>query len=89
MLEDKPEDTVFVVWSYGPRACPGKKFSQVEFVATIAFLLKRFCVEPAVRGSEKEREANERLKGVVEDSYFFMAPKMARPKDAGVVLVER
>jgi cytochrome P450 len=88
-LKDAPENTIYVAWSAGPRGCPGKKFSQVEFVAVIAYLLHNFHVEPVVRGNESRMEAAARLKGVVDDSYFFLAPKMARGGDAGIRLVKR
>jgi hypothetical protein len=89
MLKDTPQNTIFVAWSYGPRVCPGKKFSQVEFVAVIACLLQGVRVEPLTQGNESEVEAAARLKRVVEDSYFFLAPKMARGGDAGIRLVKR
>lgn len=31
----------FVAWNRGPRTCPGRKFSQVEFVAVLCVLLAR------------------------------------------------
>ncbi|KAK8139321.1 hypothetical protein PG984_002701 [Apiospora sp. TS-2023a] len=35
-----PRRGTFIGWSEGERSCPGKKFSQVEFVATIARLFR-------------------------------------------------
>lgn len=35
----QPVPGSFVPWAHGPRICPGKKFSQVEFVAVISCLL--------------------------------------------------
>lgn len=35
-----PQKGSFVAWSEGVRICPGKKFSQVEFVASIAGLFR-------------------------------------------------
>ena len=34
----------FIPWSGGPRVCPGQKMSQVEFVAVIATIFKRYRV---------------------------------------------
>ncbi|KAI1485519.1 hypothetical protein F5X96DRAFT_659588 [Biscogniauxia mediterranea] len=39
-------ETTFIVWSEGARDCPGRKFSQVEFVATIASLFRDWRVNP-------------------------------------------
>ncbi|KAK5073826.1 hypothetical protein LTR64_007034 [Lithohypha guttulata] len=48
--KDMPE---LMAWSTGPRNCPGKKFSQVEFTAAISKLL----VECQIRGSPGLQEA--------------------------------
>ncbi|KAK5936727.1 hypothetical protein PMZ80_010990 [Knufia obscura] len=44
-LKDAPEGTIFVPWTVGPRVCPGKKFSQVEFTGTILTILSRHRLE--------------------------------------------
>ena len=54
-LEDEqicqPQYGVFIPFSSGPRACPGKKFAQVEFVAVIARLFRRHrCPDPPEQG---------------------------------------
>jgi hypothetical protein len=69
--------------------CPGKKFSQVEFVAVISTLLKDYRLKPLARGGETEAEASSTLLAVVEDSFNVITPKMRRPEDAGVVFVKR
>ncbi|ETI23747.1 hypothetical protein G647_05553 [Cladophialophora carrionii CBS 160.54] len=79
----------FVPWSVGPRVCPGKKFSQVEFVAVIATLLKDYRIKPLALGGKTEEQASSALLEVVEDSMNVITPKMRRPEDAGVVLVQR
>ncbi|KAK4235018.1 hypothetical protein C8A03DRAFT_37146 [Achaetomium macrosporum] len=40
------ERGAFLGWSEGARDCPGKKFSQVEFVATMAAEFRDRCVNP-------------------------------------------
>ena len=76
-------------WSHGPRVCPGKRFSQVEFAAVISVMVRDYRVTPARRGDESEVEARERLVRTVEDSYFNMSPKVRRPLDAGLSWVRR
>ncbi|KAI1621842.1 cytochrome P450 [Exophiala viscosa] len=80
----------FLGWSAGPRICPGKKFSQVEFVATIATLLHKFRLKPLVmqeRGMMDEGDAREALRKTVAASQFMLTTKMIAPENAGVVLV--
>lgn len=51
-----PRKGSFVPWSEGVRNCPGKKFSQVEFVACLATMLKDYHVVPKVfEGESVER----------------------------------
>ncbi|KAM6536020.1 hypothetical protein FALCPG4_005541 [Fusarium falciforme] len=56
-----PEPNSFIPWSGGPRVCPGKKMSQVEFVAIIATLFRTCRVEPVVKPAETMEQARERL----------------------------
>lgn len=79
-----PEGAGFMPWSYGPRVCPGKRFSQVEFAAVISVMVRDYRVTPAKRGAESEAEARERLARTLDDSYFNMSPKVRRPLDAGL-----
>jgi cytochrome P450 len=88
-LGGPPKGAAFVAWALGPRECPGKKFSKVEFVALIAYLLKNFEIKPAVRDGETEQEAARRLYGVVHDCQMTLAPRFRRPDDAGIVLKAR
>lgn len=73
-----PEGAAFVAWACGPRVCPGKKFSQVDFVAVIATMVKNYLILPAGKGRER------RLEDVIQDSVFQMSPKPRRPKAAGL-----
>jgi cytochrome P450 len=88
-LTSPPEGAGFVAWSHGPRICPGKKFSHVEFVSVLASMLKDYRIEPASRGREQGEEARARLLGAVRDSVFNMTPKPRRPNDAGLMIVKR
>ncbi len=80
-----PIEGSYVPWASGPRVCPGKKFSQVEFVAVIACLLKDHRVRPVLMSGELEKEALKRIQGVVMDSGMRdIAIKMNRPEDLRV-----
>ena len=76
----QPAPGTFVPWAAGPRVCPGKKFSQVEFVAVIACLLRRHRVEPVAERGETPAEANKRTLRLVEDSELEVTMKMKEPK---------
>jgi cytochrome P450 len=56
-----PVEGSYVPWAAGPRVCPGKKFSQVEFVAVISSLLRDHRVRPVLMKGESEKNASERL----------------------------
>lgn len=84
-----PEGAMFLPWITGARVCPGKKFSQVEFVSALAVFLRDYKIRPARRGSETALQARQRLDEVVRDSIIVLSPKMRRPKDAGLVWVRR
>lgn len=90
-IAQPPMGVPFLAWSVGPRICPGKKFSQVEFVAVIATLLKSYRVKPLIiEGKMKtERQARDALLEVVNDSLNIITPKMRRPEDAGVMFISR
>lgn len=89
LLAEAPESAAFLGWSFGPRVCPGKKFSQVEFIAVLATMLHSYRVKPAVKAGEGFDEAKGRLIGVLEDVYFTLAVKIKRPDDAALVLERR
>lgn len=75
-----PVEGSYVPWAAGPRVCPGKKFSQVEFVAVISSLLKDHRVRPVLMKGESEKNASERLLIVIRDSYIEVALKMRHPE---------
>jgi cytochrome P450 len=62
-----PRKGSFIPWSDGVRNCPGKKFSQVEFVACLATILKDHYVEPKVFPNETIDQARHRLLKLVEE----------------------
>ncbi|KAI1660271.1 hypothetical protein F4813DRAFT_387133 [Daldinia decipiens] len=61
---------VFLAWSEGTRDCPGKKFSQVEFVALMVGLFRQWRVDPVKKYSGESIETARRrvLDLIREDS---------------------
>ena len=72
----------YVPWSTGSRVCPGKKFSQVEFVAVIASLFQRHRVQPVVQPGKTSEEASKELSEAIEDSECVLTLKMRHPEKA-------
>ncbi|KAF7503982.1 hypothetical protein GJ744_002956 [Endocarpon pusillum] len=56
-----------IAWSEGNRSCPGKKFSQVEFVASMAGLFRDRRVDPVPEESENLEMARGRIVRMVEE----------------------
>ena len=67
LLIDPPKGT-FVAWADGPRACPGRKFAQVEFVAVMAILFREHRVRPALQEGESIESGKQRLLKMVNNS---------------------
>ncbi|KAK1978869.1 cytochrome P450 [Colletotrichum cereale] len=84
-----PSGGTYIPWSYGPRVCQGKKWSQVEFVAVIAFLVRDNRISVARRAGESKTEATCRLRNILEDSYINISPKIRRPQDGSIMFSKR
>lgn len=76
-------------WVFGHRVCPGKKFSQVEFVAVVAHLLSLYRVELVEEPGESRGDARRRLMDVLGDKYFTIGAQVMRPDAASIRLVRR
>ncbi|KAL0260621.1 hypothetical protein SLS55_004311 [Diplodia seriata] len=79
----------FIPWADGPRVCPGKKFSQVEFVAVIAAVVRGHRVEVVREEGEGEDEARKRVLEVVEEMVSGATLFMKHPEKVRVRIVER
>jgi cytochrome P450 len=79
----------YIPWSDGPRVCPGKKFSMVEFVSVIAVLLWKHRIEIIPQMGESQKEARERVYRVVEDSATHFTLQMRNPKSVGLKIVHK
>lgn len=77
----------FIPWSGGARVCPGKKFSQVEFVAAVSVLCRTYRIEVVPRPGETEQQARERCLEVINDSETQVTLGMRRADTVSVRLV--
>ncbi|KAL5001058.1 cytochrome P450 [Aspergillus recurvatus] len=64
----KPVRGAFVAFSDGERACVGRKFAQVEFVAVLAVLFREYRVSLGKVGTGSDEDARERVKRALEES---------------------
>ena len=72
----------FLPWA---RICPGRKFSQVEFVGAIALLFRRHRVRPVLEQGETFAQASARLMALVEDMSLTTTLRMNQPEKARLV----
>ncbi|EOD51415.1 putative cytochrome p450 protein [Neofusicoccum parvum UCRNP2] len=81
----------FLPWGDGPRVCPGRKFSQVEFVAVVASVLWRHRIEvvPDAAAGEGFAEAKARILDVMGDVAEGSTLFMKHPERVRVRVVER
>lgn len=84
-----PDGESFVAWLNGPRMCPGRKFSQVEFVSVLVAVVRGWRVEVGEGMGGGDGEARRRLQGVVQDSTFNLTPKIREPRSGRVRFVRR
>jgi len=75
-----PEGPVYAAWMLGPHACPGKKFSLVEFVVVLAGVLSKWRVE---------EEGSGRLVSVLARKRFNITCHLERPEEGRVRFVKR
>ncbi|CAJ2511938.1 Uu.00g075630.m01.CDS01 [Anthostomella pinea] len=80
----------FIGWSEGARDCPGRKFSQVEFVAMMAVLFAEQRVDPATAEGESIGAARERVLDLIRtDSGPVLLLQMLHPERASLVWRKR
>lgn len=76
----------FLGWSEGTRDCPGRKFSQMEFAATLAVLFSQHRVEPMRQPGETAVEARKRVNDLIKhDSGPVLLLQMLHPERAPLV----
>lgn len=80
----------FLSWSDGARDCPGKKFSQVEAVATVAALFKDRRVDPVTNPGETIDDARKRaLDFIEEDTGMVLLVQLLHPERCPLVWSKR
>ncbi|CAD6574401.1 MAG: hypothetical protein ASARMPRED_006689 [Alectoria sarmentosa] len=80
----------FIAWSGGLRSCPGRKFSQVEFVAVMAGLFREARVKPVLDPGENDEMARRRIALLVErESGMVLLLQILRPEKARLVWERR
>lgn len=73
----EPVPGSFVPWNHGPRICPGRKFSQVEFVRVIFGLFSHGTrVEVVRQEGESDEDARARAMQVVNEAKLEVTLKM-------------
>lgn len=78
-----PRRGTYLAWSGGARDCPGRKFSQVEFVATLATLFRDHRVEPVPMAGETPEGSRKRVLDLIErDSAPVLLLQMLHPERA-------
>ncbi|KAG5981021.1 hypothetical protein E4U55_003373 [Claviceps digitariae] len=77
-----PPQGTWIPWSAGPRVCPGKKLSQVEFTAIMLTLLERYKMEAVPLKDEGRKEVEERLDATLRDSTWRTVLQMNKVFDA-------
>ncbi|PSR79355.1 cytochrome P450 [Coniella lustricola] len=81
-----PSDGSFLGWSEGARNCPAKKFSQVEFVATLAILLRDWHVDIVPESGESLVDSQKRVMDLIEnDSGAVLLLQMLHPERVSLV----
>lgn len=79
----------FVPWAYGQRVCPGKRFSQVELVATLATLFHHHRVVPEREGQETLDQALKRAMRTSLNVEQKLLAEMREPESLGLRWVKK
>ncbi|KAF2851336.1 cytochrome P450, partial [Plenodomus tracheiphilus IPT5] len=77
-----PRKGTYLTWSEGAQNCPGKKFSQVTFVAVIASLFQFHWVKALCAEGESKKALQARLQRTIEEASHGV---LLRMKDADSV----
>lgn len=80
-----PVPGTFLPWTGGPRVCPGKKFSQVEFTRAIYEIFKGGTrVRVAKEAGESQEEAEARASALLKKTRISFVLKMADGESLGL-----
>ena len=84
-----PSHGAYLPWGEGHRACPGKKFAQVEHVAVMVAMFRDHYVAPLRRSGESQEAARERAAASVRDTGMLLLLQMLHPERTPLVWKER
>ena len=76
-------------WTVGPRSCPGKKFSQVEFVSLVSHLLLQADIKVVDRKYEGNINARDTLNAALADTIFNLGTTVKRADEIYIEFVPR
>lgn len=80
-----PAPGTFLPWTGGPRVCPGKKFSQVEFTRTVFEMFKGGArVRVAEEDGESQEQAEARAWEILNQTRVSFVMKMVDSEKLGV-----
>lgn len=80
-----PTPGSFLPWTGGPRVCPGKKFSQVEFTRAVLEMFRGGArVRVAQEEGESQEQADARAWEIMNETRVAFVVKMADSKKLGV-----
>ena len=79
----------FIAWSEGMKNCPIKKFTQVEFVATMAAVFRNHKAQPVVKHGKTLDEARVRVLNVVKYSTVELLLQMRDPDGVALTWAPR
>jgi cytochrome P450 len=75
-----PSHGAYLPWAEGNRACPGKKFAQVEHVAVMVAMFRDHCVAPMRRNGENQEAARMRVEATLKDTGMKLLLQMLHPE---------
>ncbi|KUL86399.1 hypothetical protein ZTR_08167 [Talaromyces verruculosus] len=77
----------FIAWSGGARVCPGRKFSQVEFVGVLVGLFHRHRLHPVRLAGEDDAAARARLRALIhKDAGMKLLLQLLHPEQVNLTL---
>lgn len=82
-----PTPGSFLPWTGGPRVCPGKKFSQVEFTRAMVGLFgggRRVAIVPDEDDEDDEERARARVRALLRDPVFGITLRMRDSETVGL-----
>ena len=80
----------FIVWPWGARVCPGRKFSEVEFVGVLVGLFRPHRTHPVWFAGEDDAAARAKLRAHIQtDTGMKLLLQLSHPGQVNLVCEER